>query len=105
MARAHKFAGGGRLGDTMGEVPAETRRPYMPSAKGKTLRSEIMHKTAPGRPAATEQGCSSHNDTALFLKGARSRGPYNGPTFESLNHFEHVSKGTNPSKFNLPSGR
>lgn len=102
MARAHKFVGGGRMGDTMSGSP---KRQMMPVTRGKTLSASVSRATAPGRPAATEQGCSSHNNVSTFLKGAKSRGPYGGPSFESINHFEHVSKGNNPSKFNLPSGK
>lgn len=106
MARAHKFTGGGRMGDTMGSVPAETRQPYMPSGRGKTLRASVSRQTAPGRPAATSQGESSHNSISTFLKGARSRGPYGGPTFASLNNVEKNYKMSTPSsKFDLPSGR
>lgn len=105
MARAHKFVGGGRLGNTMGSVPAETRQPYMPSGRGKTLRASVSHTASLSSLAVTEQGCSSHNDINAFTRTAKSRGPYGGPSFASFNNFEHVSKGNNPSKFDLPSGK
>lgn len=105
MARAHKFAGGGRLGNTMGSVPAETRQPYMPSGRGKALRASTSHATTPGRPATTEQGCSSHNDINAFTRTAKSRGPYGGPSFASFNNVEKQYKAATPSsKFTLPSG-
>jgi hypothetical protein len=106
MAKAHKFVGGSRMGDTRGNVPASSRSQFTgETARGKTLSTSTSRETAPGRPAATAQGCSTHNDISAFLKTAKSRGPYNGPSFASFNHFEHVSKGNNPSKFDLPSGK
>lgn len=51
---------------------------------------------------------SSHNDINAFTRGIKSRGPYGGPTFASLNNtkMDYQKKDTSSiSKFDLPSGR
>ena len=53
-------------------------------------------------------GSSSHNSINTFTRGIKSRGPYGGPSFSSLNNTEkdYQSKDTKSiSNFKNPSGK
>lgn len=112
MGKANKWVGGGRTGDSASggsrvngnnsgiyNENADTgpRGPGAPNVK-------ISDRFSPGDEMGT-RAISSHNDIGAFLKGARSRGPYNGPSFRSFNNTEqNYMKSTPSSTFPTPSG-
>jgi hypothetical protein len=98
MSKASKFAGMGRAGNTLGKVSAKSRAPYTPSGRGASGPSAKVGSSAKlGSPAVTQQGQSTHNSIGTFLRGAKSRGPYGGPSFASLNNMEKNYKRSTPS--------
>lgn len=114
MGRANKFPGGGRLGDTAsggskvngGNGMGGYRDRGSNAPRGSTGPSvTVTDRWSPGtKSVGTSSGMSTHNSISTFLKGAKSRGPYGGPTFASLNNMEHNYKmGTPSSRFSTPS--
>lgn len=106
MAKSSKFPGMRRSGDTMGNVPESTRKQYTPMDKGRTLSRRMGSAWAPGtKSVGTTSGSSTHNDISKFQSGIRNRGPFHGPSFESLNNSrDHMQMNVPSSNNRTPSG-
>lgn len=112
MGRANKWVGGGRLGDSAsggskvngGNTGIYNEHQDSGAKVTGNANVKISDRFSPGDEMGT-RAISTHNDINTFLKGAKSRGPYGGPSFASMNNMEHNYKmGTPSSKFPTPSG-
>lgn len=106
MAKSSKFAGSGRSGNTLGNVPKSTTQQYMPTTKGGDLQRRTGTAWAPGKTSVgTSEGMSTHNDIGAFQRGVKSRGPYGGPSFRSLsNSYSDLQRADGASsKFQTPT--
>lgn len=104
MAKSSKFASAGRGGDTLGAVPKQTTQQYMPDARGGKFSSTTRDTARLGSDDGT-MNISSHNDISAFQRGVKSRGPYGGPTFSSLNTLQqNYQRSTPSSNYRTPSG-
>jgi len=88
-----KVASGGQK-NTGGNTYQPVPKPSAPRASSSTSNNVIKMPTGPGDNMGT-QSISSHNNINAFTRGIKSRGPYGGPTFASLNHYEQKAKSSN----------
>ena len=99
-----KVASGGSAvkgSNTYQDAPRAGTAPTDPSSVKDNI---ITGKQGPGDPAG-KQDISSHNDINVFTRGIKSRGPYGGPTFESINNTKEDYQASDTgeiSKFDLP---
>lgn len=115
MSKREKFAGsmgGTRSGDSAsgGNKVNGGTAPYAPPStsvpKGSDVSRRITMEQRPGDNMGTG-AISSHNNINTFLRGAKSRGPYGGPSFRSINNVYPDLQATNQSsrsRFPTPSG-
>lgn len=95
MSKSSKFAGSRRAGNTVGNVPAASRKQFQPTGRGSGSPKVAISQ------GSTAEGCSSHNNISMFVRGARSRGPYGGPSFRSLGNYT----ASGPKAVKSPSGK
>lgn len=89
-----------------GNGSGATKSPSAPRSSSSVSDNVITCKTGPGDDMGTS-AISTHNSINAFTRGIKSRGPYGGPTFASLNHYEPYAKSSDTSrisKFTTPSG-
>lgn len=105
MSKREKFAGsmgGTRSGDSAsgGNKVNGGTAPYAPPStsvpKGSDVSRRITMEQRPGDNMGTG-AISSHNNISTFLRGAKSRGPYGGPSFRSINNVEQDMMKSNTS--------
>lgn len=94
MSKTSKFPGGGRIGDIasggrtlkQGVYGSGYNDKANQSPKGssgpKVSTSDVTH---PGDDMGTSK-LSSSNNVQTFMRTAKSRGPYNGPSFRSMSN-------------------
>jgi hypothetical protein len=109
MSKQNKFVGGGKIGAQIANLP----NPYNAAKAGGVRKSQIDSKPSStgkvsrlGETMGT-QARSTHNDINAFTRGIKSRGPYGGPSFASINHYKKMSQSSDTSsqsRFTLPSG-
>ena len=109
MGTQNKFSGGGKIGANIAPLP----NPYNAARAGGARQTSVnkgASSTGKGfRPGDTmgTQAVSSHNDINAFTRGIKSRGPYGGPTFASLNNYGKMGRISNTSAISVnptPSG-
>lgn len=115
MSKQNKFAGGfGKSGDTAsggskvqgGNVYKAPDSVSAPKDSSSVKDNVVKDKVSLGDPSGM-QDISTHNDINAFTRGIKSRGPYGGPSFESLNNSKddmQKSDTSSISKFKTPSG-
>jgi hypothetical protein len=112
MSKANKWAGSfgkvasGGQGTTGGNTYKPVEKVAAPKSSSSIKDNVINMKQAPGDNMGMGH-VSSHNDINVFTRGIKSRGPYGGPSFSSLNNSEkdYQSKDTKGiSNFKTPSG-
>lgn len=77
-----------------------------PKANSSPSQNIITQKWSPGDSMGT-QTQSTHNSINAFTRGIKSRGPYGGPSFQSINNSKQDMQSSNTSsisKFTTPSG-
>jgi len=109
MSQQNKFVSGGRIGMNIAPLP----NPYDAKKAGgarKVSTSKGASSTGKVARPGDNMGManrSTHNDINTFTRGIKSRGPYGGPTFSSLNHYGKMARTgstSSVSKFQTPSG-
>lgn len=116
MSKQNKFAGSfGKIGDTasggrkvMGDVYKSAPKASGAPRSGSSVKDNIVKmKTGPGDAMGT-QSISTHNSINAFTRGIKSRGPYGGPSFASINNTKQTYQRSNTSSISvhpLPSGK
>jgi len=109
MGQQSKFVSGGKIGQNIAPLP----NPYNAEKAGGTRKvstskgaSSTGKVARPGDHMGTQK-ISTHNDINAFTRGIKSRGPYGGPSFASLNHYGKMARTGNTSsvsQFQTPSG-
>lgn len=111
MSKQNKWAGNmgkvasGGSGTKGTNGAGATSSPPAPTAKSSPSQNVITTKFSPGDSFGT-QTVSTHNSINAFTRGIKSRGPYGGPSFASLNHYKPAAQSSNTqaiSKFSTPS--
>lgn len=114
MSKQNKWAGSfGKTGDsasggrsTQGNVYSKAPRAGAAQRDSSSKSDNVINcKTGPGDNMGT-QSISSHNNINAFTRGIKSRGPYGGPTFASINSSKQnmqMSNTSGISKFPTPS--
>lgn len=114
MSRQNKWAGSlGKTGDSAsgGNKVNGSNVYYTPQtspanrSSSSTRDNVINMKTGPGDNMGTA-AISSHNSINAFTRGIKSRGPYGGPPFASINTYEKNMQKSNTqsiSTFQNPS--
>lgn len=115
MSKQNKFAGTfGKVGDTASGGTKVNGNVYRsapkatsaPKASSSVSDNVIKMKTGPGDSMGT-QTISSHNSINAFTRGIKSRGPYGGPSFSSINNTKADYQKSNTSAISdcpSPSG-
>lgn len=113
MSTQNKYPTGGKVAKNVGKSITKVPNTYSaPRALGaqKVTNNQgagtVSNRWNPGQTMGAENK-SSHNNINAFTRGIKSRGPYGGPTFNSLNNYERAAKSSNTtviSKFPTPSG-
>lgn len=115
MSKQNKFAGNfgkvasGGSATTGSNVYKPVEKVAAPrSGSSKSDNIIKMPVSLSGQNAAVvPDGSSSHNSINAFTRGIKSRGPYGGPTFASLNNSKQNMQKSNTSSishFSTPSG-
>lgn len=109
MSTQNKFVGGGKVGINIAPLP----NTYAAKKAGGARQSSVNKVTAtkgkdfkPGDNMGMAAQ-STHNDINTFTRGIKSRGPYGGPTFASLNNYGKMARNgstSDISSFKTPSG-
>lgn len=114
MSNQNKWAGSfGKSGDSasggskvQGGNVYKAPSPNPVSKSSSSVRDNVIKmKTGPGDNMGMKSQ-SSHNDINAFTRGIKSRGPYGGPSFASINTYEKNMQRSNTSQtsmFNNPS--
>jgi len=109
MGQQNKFVSGGKIGQNIAPLP----NPYnaekaggakkVSTSKGASSTGKVAR---PGDHMGTQK-ISTHNDINTFTRGIKSRGPYGGPSFASINNYGKMARTGNTSsvsQFQTPSG-
>lgn len=104
-----KMASGGPAskGGNTYNAPRAGSAPRDTSSTKSNVKKDAIDLSGPNN-AVVPDGSSSHNNIDIFTRGIKSRGPYGGPSFASLNNSRQdmQSKDTSSiSKFRTPSGK
>ena len=117
MSKQNKFAGSfGKVGGdkASGGSKVEGSNVYkspeaspQPKSSSSVSDNIITQKWSPGDSMGMKDR-STHNDINAFTRGIKSRGPYGGPSFRSINNsYEDMQKTdtSSVSKFKNPTGK
>jgi len=112
MSKQNKWAGSlgkvasGGEGTKGGNTYSAPKAGPAPTAKSSPSQNVITERFSPGDNMGTG-AISTHNSINAFTRGIKSRGPYGGPSFSSINNSKsdmQRSDTSGISKFNTPSG-
>lgn len=110
MSKQNKWAGNlgkvasGGSSTNGGNVYKPVPEPAHPTSKSSVKDNTTKMPQKPGDDMGMTD-VSTHNDINAFTRGIKSRGPYGGPSFASLNNSKMDMQKTNTSdisKFDLP---
>ena len=102
MSKQNKWAGSfgkvasGGSGTKGGNTYSAPKAGPAPRDNSSVKDNVVTMRTGPGDNMGMKSH-SSHNDINAFTRGIKSRGPYGGPAFSSLNHFGKMARRSDTS--------
>jgi len=109
MSTQNKFASGGKIGMNIAPLPNSYNAEKAGGARQSSVNKVTAQKGKDFKPGDNfgMAAISTHNDINTFTRGIKSRGPYGGPTFASLNNYGKMARNgstSSISSFKTPSG-
>jgi hypothetical protein len=108
MSKQNKWAGNmgkvaaGGSSTSGGNGSGSVAKVAAPRATVGAAKNKVVCKTGPGENNGNTSS-SSHNSINTFTRGIKSRGPYTGPSFASMNNSKKFMQETNSSLRSLPT--